>query len=76
MQRIIFESAENRKEVATCGYDPQSNVVPLSLDMWAKDLTAYIAAVQNNTVDAELKRFTELSLIGIINLIDLSQLHA
>ena len=67
-QRII-------SEVSACGYNASNfEIVKLGILTWGNDLDKYIAAIDKKILTPELKKFTKLSLVGLINFVEISNL--
>ncbi|HEY5367604.1 MAG TPA: hypothetical protein VIJ75_01325 [Hanamia sp.] len=61
-------------EIALCGYDDNLNLVYAGIQEWSKDLLNYILAVKVHELNPDLIDFTRLSLVGLINFVDMSLL--
>lgn len=69
---MLYSSAEG--EIALCGYDNNLKLVSSGMEEWSKDLLNYILAVKTHTLNTDLIDFTRLSLVGLINFVDMSLL--
>lgn len=63
-------------KVLSCGYsESMTKITSLAIPLWGNDLSKYIHAINQGNATAELKQFTQLSLAGLINLVDMSELY-
>lgn len=62
-------------KVISCGYsEGMKTITSLAVPLWGNDLSKYIHAVNQGNSTGDLKQVTELALVGLINLVDMSQL--
>ena len=66
---------EIMNQVGSAGYiSTQVPETKRALEIWGTDLDTYIKAIEEEKSSADLKQNTHVSLIGLLSLIDTSQL--